>query len=95
VDPLRWHDLRHTWASWAVQSGVTLHELMLLGGWRSFPMVLRYAHFALDHLALAAAKVRLNRRTKTGALKNADSRKREKAYKMVVREGLEPSTSAL
>ncbi len=79
VDPLRWHDLRHTWASWAVQSGVTLHELMLLGGWRSFPMVLRYAHFAPDHLALAAAKVRLNRRTKTGTLKNADFRKREKA----------------
>lgn len=48
VDPLRWHDLRHTWASWAVQSGDTLHELMLLGGWRSFPMVLRYAHFAPD-----------------------------------------------
>jgi integrase len=79
VDPLRWHDLRHTWASWAVQSGVTLHELMLLGGWRSFPMVLRYAHFAPDHLALAAAKVRLNRRTKTGTLKNVDFRKREEA----------------
>jgi integrase len=67
--PLRWHDLRHTWASWAVQSGVTLHELMLLGGWRSFSMVLRYAHFAPDHLAAAAAKIRLNFRTKTGTVK--------------------------
>lgn len=57
VGPLRWHDLRHTWASWAVQSGVALRELMLLGGWRSFPMVLRCAHFAPDHLALAAAKM--------------------------------------
>jgi hypothetical protein len=91
VDPLRWHDLRHCWASWAVQSGVTLHELMLPGGWRSFPMVLRYAHFAPDHLALAAPKVRLKHRTKTGTLKNADSRKREKdPGNMVVREGLEP-----
>jgi hypothetical protein len=44
---------------------------MLLGGWRSFPMVLRYAHFAPDHLALAAAKVRLKRRTKTGTLNAA------------------------
>jgi len=52
---------------------------MLLGGWRSFAMVLRYAHFAPDHLARAAAKVTLNSRTKTGTLKNADSRKREKA----------------
>ena len=69
LEPLRWHDLRHTWASWAVQSGVTLHQLMLLGGWRSFSMVLRYAHFAPDHLATAAAKIRLNFRTKTGTVK--------------------------
>ena len=76
--PLRWHDLRHTWASWAVQSGVTLHELMLLGGWRSFSMVLRYAHLAPGHLALAAAKVRLRPRTKTGTLKKAPHENREK-----------------
>jgi hypothetical protein len=42
-------------------------------------VMLRYAHFAPDHLALAAAKVRLNRRTKTGTLKNVDFGKREKA----------------
>ena len=57
VGPLRWHDLRHTWASWAVQSGVALHELMQLGGWASYSMVLRYAHLAPDHLASAAQKV--------------------------------------
>lgn len=55
--PLRWHDLRHCWASWAVQSGVTLQELMQLGGWASYSMVLRYAHLAPDHLAEAAEKV--------------------------------------
>jgi integrase len=78
VNPLRWHDLRHTWASWAVQSGVTLHELMLLGGWRSFSMVLRYAHFAPDHLARAAAKVTIRHSTKTGTLKVAGSKTRKK-----------------
>ncbi|MDE2103238.1 MAG: site-specific integrase [Patescibacteria group bacterium] len=57
VAPLRWHDLRHTFASWAVQSGVTLQELMQLGGWASYSMVLRYAHLAPDHLAAAAEKV--------------------------------------
>lgn len=69
VGPCRWHDLRHSWASWAVQSGVTLQQLMLLGGWRSFSMVLRYAHLAPDHLAAAAGKIRLKRRTKTGTSK--------------------------
>jgi integrase len=57
LEPLRWHDLRHTFAAWAVQNGVTLHELMQLGGWASYQMVLRYAHLAPDHLALAAQKV--------------------------------------
>ena len=59
LGPLRWHDLRHTWASWAVQSGATLQQVMQLGGWKSLTMVMRYAHLAPDHLAAAAAKVRL------------------------------------
>jgi integrase len=54
VAPLRWHDLRHTGASWAVQNGVTLPELMILGDWKSYSMVLRYAHFAPSHAAKAA-----------------------------------------
>jgi integrase len=57
VAPLRWHDLRHTGASWAVQSGVSLQELMLLGDWRSYPMVLRYAHLAPSQAAEAAERV--------------------------------------
>jgi integrase len=68
VEPLRWHDLRHTWASWAVQAGVSLHEVMLLGGWKSLAMVQRYGHLAPDHLAQAAAMVSLveNRHIGTG-----------------------------
>jgi integrase len=52
-----WHSLRHTYASWAVQGGVTLQELMQLMGVSSYQIVLRYAHLAPDHLATAAAKV--------------------------------------
>lgn len=47
----RFHDLRHTWASWHVQRGTPLHILQELGGWSSFQMVQRYAHLNVDHLA--------------------------------------------
>lgn len=74
VGPLRWHDLRHTWASWAVQSGVTLHELMQMGGWKSLTMVMRYAHLAPDHLSRAANLVRLPV-TETGTARKAKGKR--------------------
>lgn len=57
IAPLRWHDLRHTWASWHVMSGTSLRALMELGGWRSYQSVLRYAHLSPDHLAADAARL--------------------------------------
>jgi integrase len=57
IENFRWHDLRHTWASWHVQGGTTLHELQELGGWSSFLMVQRYAHLGSDHLKNAASRI--------------------------------------
>jgi integrase len=57
LTPLRWHDLRHTGASWAVQSGVTLPELMLLGDWKDYRSVLVYAHLAPSQAVRAADRV--------------------------------------
>ena len=51
IENFRWHDLRHTWATWHVQSGTPLHVLQELGGWSSYAMVMRYAHLSADHLA--------------------------------------------
>lgn len=51
---LRWHDLRHTWASWHIQAGTPLHVLQELGGWQSYEMVRRYAHLSAGHLAAFA-----------------------------------------
>lgn len=51
LDGVRWHDLRHTWASWHVQNGTPLHILQELGGWASLDMVKVYAHLSPSHLA--------------------------------------------
>jgi len=57
IEEFRFHDLRHTWASWHVMRGTSLQELMELGGWKSYEMVLRYAHLAPEHLSSAAARI--------------------------------------
>lgn len=57
IAPLKWHDLRHTWASWHVMAGTSLRTLMELGGWRSIQSVMRYAHLSPEHLAGDAARV--------------------------------------
>ncbi len=57
IENFRWHDTRHTWATWHRQSGTPTHELQRLGGWRSSVMVERYAHLAPDHLAKAANRL--------------------------------------
>lgn len=51
ITDFRWHDLRHTWASWHVQQGTPLYVLQELGAWESPEMVRKYAHLACEHLA--------------------------------------------
>ena len=57
ISDFRWHDLRHTWATWHRQAGTPTHELQRLGGWQTGAMVERYAHLASDSLATAAARL--------------------------------------
>ncbi|WP_420466142.1 tyrosine-type recombinase/integrase [Panacagrimonas sp.] len=47
---LRWHDLRHTFASWHAQNGTPMHVLQELGGWSTSDMAKRYTHLAVEHL---------------------------------------------
>ncbi|SPY36405.1 site-specific tyrosine recombinase XerC [Proteus mirabilis] len=57
IENFRFHDLRHTWASWLIQSGVPLTALQEMGGWESIEMVRRYAHLAPNHLTEHARKI--------------------------------------
>lgn len=58
VAPFRWHDLRHTWATWHVMGGTPLEVLKQLGGWADLRMVLKYAHLADSYVGSFANNAR-------------------------------------
>jgi site-specific recombinase XerD len=55
---ITWHSLRHSWASWAIQSGkVSDAALMAMGNWRTLSMMQNYAHLSTKNLETAANQI--------------------------------------
>jgi integrase len=57
IDNFVFHDLRHTFGSRLVMSGVDLKTVQILMGHKSIKMTERYAHLAPGHLRAAVAKL--------------------------------------
>jgi integrase len=57
IEDFRWHDLRHTFATWHREAGTPTYELQQLGGWKTQSMVERYAHVAPAGLQNAAHRL--------------------------------------
>jgi hypothetical protein len=100
TDDFRFHDLRHTWASWHRQAGTSCDELKDLGGWKSRSMVDRSAKCATQNVRVAAGRIDSTRPenvTKLGHSRHggAEHRTNEACWSLnclAPRPGLEPGT---
>lgn len=57
IDDFRFHDLRHTFASWLAIGGVDLYTIQRLMTHSDLKMTQRYAHLSPDHMRDALDKV--------------------------------------
>ena len=51
IEAFRFHDLRHSAASYLAMSGATLSEIAAVLGHKTLAMVKRYSHLSEDHTA--------------------------------------------
>ena len=50
IEDFRWHDLRHSAASYLAMSGVPMRSIAEILGHKTLQMVKRYSHLSQEHL---------------------------------------------
>jgi integrase len=58
IENFRFHDLRHTFASWYMMNGGDLYELAKILGHSNIRMTERYAKLAKSHIARTGSTAR-------------------------------------
>lgn len=58
VEDFRFHDLRHTYASYLVIAGIDIRTVQELMGHKTVKMTMRYSHLSKTHLRAAVNKIR-------------------------------------
>jgi integrase len=57
IEDFRWHDLRHSAASYLAMNGATLREIAEVLGHKTLSMVHRYSHLSPDHVSSVVASM--------------------------------------
>jgi integrase len=70
---VRFHDLRHEWASRYVEAGGDLVSLMEVGGWSSLSLVQRYAMASQDRIRFTLERISNGTPDSTRAVSTADT----------------------
>ena len=94
LEGVKWHSLRHTFASWLAAEGASDRVLQAAGGWASPRMVARYAHLRAGDLRPWVSAVGTNAVTALTLAIRVDEPISSRES-MVPEEGLEPPTRAL
>lgn len=57
ITDFRWHDMRHTAASYLAMNGASLAEIAEVLGHKTLQMVMRYAHLSTGHVATVVSRM--------------------------------------
>lgn len=80
IEDFRFHDLRHTTASYLAMGGATAPEIAEILGHKTLNMVKRYAHFGKDHIASVLTRVNAARLGgPSGQASPSNDKKRDKS----------------